>query len=64
MINEEDVLAALDKPRALYPLQKLLDPSGKSTDPLQDLLIRMRAQGKLKFNIKTGQWSRSSMPRL
>src|SRR4051812_17642756 len=34
MIKEEDVLAALDKPRALYPLQTRLDPSNKSTDAL------------------------------
>lgn len=56
--KEEDVLAALDKPRAVYSLQKLLDPSSKSTDPLQDLLMRMRTAGKVKFNIKTGLWSK------
>jgi hypothetical protein len=58
MIKEEDVLAALDKPRGTYSLQKLLDPSSKSTDPLQDLLMRMRTAGKLTFNIKTGFWSK------
>ena len=57
MPREEDVLAALDKPRAVYPLQQLLDPSSKSTDALQELLIQMRAAGKVKFNIKTGKWS-------
>ena len=56
MIKEEDVLAALDKPRALYSLQQRLDPSNKSTDALQELLMRMRAEGKVKFNIKTGKW--------
>jgi hypothetical protein len=58
MVTEEDVFAALDKPRAVYPLLKLLDPSAKSTDALQDLLLRMRAAGKLKFDIKTGKWSK------
>ncbi len=58
MTSEEDVLAALDKPAAIYPLQQRLDPSSKSTDPLQDLLMRMRAAGKVKFDIKTGKWSR------
>lgn len=59
MTKEEEVLTALDKPRAIYSLQKLLDPSSKSTDPLQDLLMRMRAAGKVKFNIKTGLWSKA-----
>jgi len=31
MTKEEEVLAALDKPRALYSLQQRLDPSNKST---------------------------------
>ena len=57
MVSEADILAALDKPRALYPLKQLLDPSSKSTDPLQDLLMRMRAAGKVKFDINTGKWS-------
>lgn len=57
MINEEDVLAALDKPRAIFALQQRLDPSNKSTDALQELLMRMRATGSVKFDIKTGKWS-------
>ena len=59
MTREEDVLAALDKPRAVYALQKLLDPSSKIPDPLQDLLMRMRAAGKVRFDIKTGLWSKA-----
>jgi len=59
MIKEEDVLAALDKPRAVYSLQTRLDPSNKSTDALQELLLRMRAAGKVKFDIHTGKWSRA-----
>jgi hypothetical protein len=59
MVNEADVLAALEKPAALYSLQLRLDPSSKSTDPLQDLLMRMRAAGKVKFDIKTGRWSKA-----
>jgi len=58
MIKEEDVLAALDEPRAVYPLLQRLDPSSKSTDALQELLMRMRAAGKLKFDIKGGKWSK------
>ncbi len=59
MTREEDVLAALDKPRALYSLQQRLDPSNKSTDALQDLLMRMRAEGKVKFDIKSGKWNKA-----
>lgn len=59
MTNEEDVLTALDAPRAVYALQQRVDPSNKSTDALQDLLMRMRATGKVTFNIKTGKWSKA-----
>ena len=59
MTKEEDVLAALDKPRAVYGLQKLLDPSSKSTEALQDLLMRMRSAGQVKFDIKSGKWSKT-----
>ena len=59
MTREEDVLAALDKPRALYSLQQRLDPSNKSTDALQDLLMRMRTEKKVTFDIKTGRWSKA-----
>lgn len=59
MTTEEAVLEALDKPRALYAVQQRVDPSNKSTDALQELLLRMRAAGKVKFDIKTGKWSRA-----
>ena len=59
MIKEEEVLAALDKPRAIYSLQQRLDPSNKSTDALQDLLMRMRTAGTVKFDIKTGKWRKA-----
>jgi hypothetical protein len=59
MTKEEEVLAALDKPRALYSIQMRVDPSSKSTEALQDLLMRMRAEKKVKFDIKTGHWSRA-----
>ena len=58
MTTEDDVLAALDKPSALYPLQLRLDPSNRSTEALQDQLMRMRAKGLVKFDIKTGKWSK------
>jgi hypothetical protein len=59
VIKEEDVLAALDKPRAIYPLQQRLDPSNKSTDALQEVLMRMRTEGKVKFDIRGGKWRKA-----
>ena len=59
MIREEEVLEALDKPRALYSIQMLLDPSNKSTDGLQELLMRMRTEGKVKFDINNGRWRKA-----
>jgi hypothetical protein len=59
MTTEDAVLEALDKPRALYAVQQRVDPSNKSTEALQDLLMRMRAAGKVKFDIKTGKWSKA-----
>ena len=59
MIKEEDVLAALDKPRAVYSLQQRLDPSNRSTDALQELLMRMRTAGSVAFDIKTGKWRKT-----
>ena len=57
MNTEDEVMAALDKPMAVYALLQRVDPSNKSTEGLQDQLIRMRAAGKVKFDIKTGKWS-------
>jgi hypothetical protein len=60
MSREEDVLAALEKPLALYALQQRVDPGNKSTDALQELLLRMRTQGKVTFDINTGRWSKAA----
>ena len=59
MTTEDAVLEALDKPRALYAIQQRVDPSSKSTEALQDLLLRMRSAGKVKFDIKSGKWSKA-----
>jgi len=59
MIKEEDVLAALDRPRALYALQTRLDPSNKNTEALHELLIAMRAAGTVKFDIHRGKWRKA-----
>ena len=60
MTSEAEILAALgEKPLALYALQQRVDPSNKSTDALQEQMLRLRAAGKVKFDIKTGKWSRA-----
>lgn len=59
MTKEEDILAALDKPRPIYGILQLVDPSSKSTDALQDVLLKMRSAGKVKFDIKKGTWSKA-----
>lgn len=59
MIKEDEVFAALAKPLSLNALKQRVDPSNRSTDALQDLLMRMRSEGKLKFDINTGRWSKA-----
>jgi len=55
MVTEDNVLNALDKPRKLFSIQQLTDPSG-SSDALQTLLMKMRDAGKVAFDIKKGAW--------
>ena len=55
MVTEDEVLRALDKPRKLYSILQVVDPSG-STEPLQILLMKMRDAGKVAFDIKKGSW--------
>ena len=57
MVSEEAVLKTLDKPKKVYVILRAIDPGG-SEEALQILLMRMRDQGKLKFDINKGNWSR------
>ena len=59
MMTETQIIAALDKPRSLYSIQQLVAPSQKDTDELQTVLMRLRDQKKVKFDIHTGRWSRA-----
>ena len=59
MVTDDDILAVLNKPLGVYAIQQLLDPSSKSTDAMQDHLMRMRTSGKVKFDIKTGKWKKA-----
>ena len=53
MVSEDAVLKALDKPRKLFSILQATDPGG-STEALQVLLMRMRDEGKVKFDINKG----------
>ncbi len=55
MVSEEAVLKALDKPRKLFSIRQVTDPSG-SDEALQVLLMKMRDAGKVGFDIKKGTW--------
>jgi hypothetical protein len=57
-MNEEKILAALDKPRKLYSILMTVNPSG-SSEELQEMLLKMRDQGSVKFDIHKGRWSRA-----
>ena len=59
MVSEDAVLKALEKPRKLYSILQVVDPGG-SQESLQLLLMKMREQGKLKFDIKKGNWHRAA----
>ena len=56
MVTEDAVLKALDKPRKAYSILQATDPGG-SSDALQVLLMRMRDEGKVKFDINKGNRS-------
>ena len=59
MITEDEVLRALDKPRKLFSLQQAINPSTKQTDKLHSLLLAMRKEGKITFDINSGRWDKS-----
>ena len=56
-MTKDQVLAALDKPRTIDMLVPLLRPGGVVA--LQTLLMQMRNDGLVKFDIRTGLWSRA-----
>lgn len=56
MTTEDDILAALDKPRADLFLLKMLELSSKSVLAGS---AHAYAQGKVKFDIKSGLWSKA-----
>ncbi len=59
MMTEAEIMAALDEPRKLYAILQRVAPGQKDTEELQLLLMQLRDQKKVKFNINTGRWSRA-----
>jgi len=57
-MTKEKLLAALDKPRKTYALMMRVNPSG-SVEELQTMLMQMREEGLVKFDINKGMWSRA-----
>jgi hypothetical protein len=56
-MTKERVLAALDKPRSLSMLVSIIGPGGMGA--VQTLLMQMRDEGLVKFDIRKGLWSRA-----
>ena len=57
-MTKEKLLAALDKPRKVQAVLAVVNPGG-SLDELQTMLMTMRDEGLVKFNINNGLWSRA-----
>jgi hypothetical protein len=58
MITEAAILAALDKPRSLYAIQQRVSVGQRDTEELQTVLMRLRDEKKVTFDINNGRWSR------
>jgi hypothetical protein len=59
MITEAAIFAALDKPRSLYAIQQRVGVAQKGVEELQILLMKLRDEKKVTFNIHNGHWSRA-----
>jgi hypothetical protein len=57
-MTRERILAALEKPRTTRGLVTVVNPGG-SEDQVQTMLMQMRDEGLVKFDIKKGLWSRA-----
>ena len=57
-MTKERLLAALDKPRKTSSVLMVVNPGG-SEDAVQRILMEMRDEGLVKFDINKGLWSRA-----
>jgi len=59
MITEAEVIAALDEPRKVHAIQQRVAAGQRNTEELQIVLMRLRDEKKVKFDINSGRWSRA-----
>jgi hypothetical protein len=59
MITQAEIIAALDEPRTLNAIRQRVAPGQKDTEELQILLMRLRDEKKVKFDINNGRWSKA-----
>jgi hypothetical protein len=57
-LTKERILAALDKPRSTSSVLTVTNPGG-SMEEIQTMLMKMRDEGLVKFDINKGKWSRA-----
>jgi hypothetical protein len=62
-MTKEMILAALDKPLTLSSLSAIVTQRRTAPGSLQQLLLEMRDEGLVKFDIKRELWSRVWTPR-
>jgi hypothetical protein len=62
-MTKERILAALDKPKGTYAIAIVANAGGK-VEEVQEMLLRMRDEGLVKFDINrvTGRERRRSRP--
>ncbi len=58
-MTKERLLAALDRPRSVNAVLRIVDPGSSNVDTVQTLLMEMREDGLVKFDINKGLWSRA-----
>jgi DNA-binding IclR family transcriptional regulator len=55
MTDRENILSALrEKPLKVYEIMRRANVSNE--EPCQSLLLRMRDEGSVKFDIRKGRW--------
>jgi hypothetical protein len=61
-MTKDQLLAALDKPRSTSGLVMIISPGKNTQATAQHLLMELRDDGLVKFDIKKGLWSRAVSP--
>lgn len=58
MVTEDEVLTALGEPQNAHAILQAANPEA-AAGALQVLLLRMRDEGKVKFDIVKGNWRKA-----